>query len=66
METGPLPLVGALSFPPLTHPRDLGTGIGHGTPPALGMERLLRPASEDGDVLTCEGADAFEGSAMGR
>lgn len=36
-----------------------------GAPAVLGVERLLSPASEDGDMFAGEGVYAFEGPATG-
>ena len=47
------------------HPRDLRDGAGVGAPAILGLEQRLRAPSEDGDVLSSEGVDAFEGQAVG-
>jgi hypothetical protein len=47
------------------HPRDLGDGTGNWAPPNLVATPLIRPASDHGDVWTCEGVDAFEGPTGG-
>ena len=47
------------------HPRSLRNGAAYGAPAVLGEDRLVRPASDYGDVLAGEGVDAFEGPAIG-
>lgn len=47
------------------HPRDLRHGAGDWAPAILGGKRLIRPASEYGDVFAGAGIDAFEGPAVG-
>jgi hypothetical protein len=60
------PLPHDQSAPPAPHdPGDLGNGACQGPPTLLGVERLLRPPSEDRDMLAGEVVDAFEGPAVG-
>ena len=47
------------------HPNDPGEAAGDSPPASLRAEQLLRPPSEDRDVLTYEGDDAFEGPVIG-